>query len=81
MRIGVQGGQGLEAPTHRLKSIPKSGEALELLVGAQDTRQALVQIAGEAESVLVAARAPCLATQSMDNYRNKQHFPSTQDKS
>ena len=74
MRIGVQSEAVIEAPTHRLKISFASGEARELLVGAQDMRQAVVQLAGEDKSVLVAARPIRLATQQMANYRNKQIF-------
>ena len=74
MRIGVNSEQPVEAISHRLNIQLKSGEVRELLVGAQDARQALVQVGGTDTGVVVAARPIRLATQNKESYRNKQIF-------
>ncbi|MEC8381374.1 MAG: DUF4340 domain-containing protein [Myxococcota bacterium] len=74
MRIGVNSEQQVGSHSHRLSVELQSGEVRELLVGAQDVRQALVQLEGAEKGVLVAARPIRLSTQDRESYRNKQIF-------
>ncbi|MGC6507936.1 MAG: DUF4340 domain-containing protein [Myxococcota bacterium] len=74
MRIGVNSEQQVGSYSHRLSVELQSGEVRELLVGAQDVRQALVQLEGAEKGVLVAARPIRLSTQDRESYRNKQIF-------
>ena len=74
MRIGVNSEQPVESTDSSFKIQLKSGEVRELLVGAQDARQALVQVGGTDTGVVVAARPIRLATQNNGGYRNKQIF-------
>ena len=76
MRIGVNSEQQVGSHSHRLSVELQSGEVRELLVGAQDVRQALVQLEGAEKGVLVAARPIRLSTQDRESYRNKQNCPS-----
>ena len=74
MRIGVNSEQQVGSHSHRLSVELQSGEVRELLVGAQDVRQALVQLEGAEKGVLVAARPIRLSTHDRESYRNKQIF-------